>query len=440
LEKTFHLVALGCPKNRVDAEVIWASMASQGLVAVDDPEQADVIVINTCAFIQTAVSESLDTIVQLGRYRREGRCSLLIVAGCLTARYSDSLPGELSEVDLFVGPAEAGQLGKLVTAERIPGRISCAKHAAFLPQAATPRANSLTAGAAYMKVAEGCSRQCSFCIIPDLRGPQRSRPIQDLVEEAENLVRHGVCEIVLVAQDLAGWGNDLQGKPELADLVEALAEVAGLWWLRLMYLFPMNVPEQLVRVIADNEKVLNYLDLPFQHVDEGVLRRMRRGGDPEQFGRFVEKLRKEIPGVVLRTTWMTGFPGETHAAFERLVDFVQRHRFERLGVFTFSPEEGSEAASLEEGVLEDVARDRSDTLMRRQQEISLAYHQSLLGSFLEVLVEQEPVKGEYIGRAWNQAPEVDGQTFLTGEAEIGEVVCAKVVRADPYDLEAEIVA
>lgn len=436
---TFHIVTLGCPKNRVDSEVIWANVATAGLAAVDDPAQAEVIIVNTCAFVQSAVVESLDTIVELGRYKEEGRCRKLVVCGCLTPRFGEELARELPEVDLFVGPAEAGEIGRMLAGQQESQTLSCATGQAFLPSAATPRVNSLAAGSAYLKVAEGCSRRCTFCIIPALRGPQRSRSPDDLVEEASNLAALGVREVVLVAQDLASWGVDLPGKPRLADLVEALAGVAGIDWIRLMYMFPTEVPERLIRVMAENEKVLPYLDLPFQHADAEVLRRMRRGGDPQTFLALVEKLRKQIPKVVLRTSLMTGFPGEERAAFQRLFDFVERCRFERLGVFIFSAEEGTEAAKLPDQVEKEEAQKRHRELMTLQREIASAYHQSLVGTTQAAIVEQELEPRLFEGRLWCQAPEVDGRLTLRGKARVGDIVRVKVTGAGPYDLEGKVV-
>lgn len=438
MARTFHIVTLGCPKNRVDSEVIWADVATAGLMAVDDPADAEVIIVNTCAFVQSAVVESLDTIVEMGRYKEEGSCRQLIVCGCLTPRFREELAEELPEVDLFVGPAEAGEIGRLLK-NPPKSRLSCAAEQAFLPAASTPRVNSLAAGSAYLKVAEGCSRRCSFCVIPRLRGPQRSRTLEDLVEETSNLAALGIREVVLVAQDLASWGVDLPKKPRLADLVEALAGVAGIRWIRLMYLFPTEVPERLIRVMAENDKVLPYLDLPFQHADAEVLRRMRRGGDPETFLALVERLRKEIPKVVLRTSLMTGFPGEDQAAFERLFDFVERCRFERLGVFIFSPEEGTEAAGLPDPVEKEEAQKRHRELMTLQQEIATAYHQSLVGSTQAAIVEEELEPRLFAGRLWCQAPEVDGRLTLRGRARAGDIVRVKVTAAGPYDLEGKVV-
>ncbi len=439
MPRTFHIVTLGCPKNRVDSEVIWADAALQGLVATDDPAEADVIIVNTCAFIQSAVVESLDTIVEMGNYKEEGRCSQLIVCGCLTARFGEELLAELPEVDLFAGPAEAGEIGRLLSRPPGGGRLSCASGQAFLPSASTPRVNSLSAGSAYLKVAEGCSRKCTFCIIPRLRGPQRSRSIGDLVAEAADLARLGIREVILVAQDLAGWGVDLPEKPRLADLVEALAGVSGIRWLRLMYLFPTEMPERLIRVMAEKENVLPYLDLPFQHADPGVLKRMRRGGDPETFVAVVERLRREIPGLVLRTSLMTGFPGEDRVAFERLFGFVERCRFERLGVFIFSPEEGTQAVELPDPVEPEVAQKRHRELMTLQKEIAWDYHRSLVGSTQAAIVEAELEPGVFTGRLWCQAPEVDGGLTIGGRARAGEIVRVRITKAGPYDLEGKVV-
>lgn len=439
MARTFYIVTLGCPKNRVDSEVVWAGAATRGLVATYDPAEADVIIINTCAFVQSAVVESLDTIVEMGRYKEEGRCSQLIVCGCLTPRFREELLSELPEVDLFVGPAEAGKIGEWLVQDQTHSGLSCEPGQAFLPSAATPRVNSLATGCAYLKVAEGCSRRCTFCIIPRLRGPQRSRPLDDLVEETSNLAGLGVHEVILIAQDLANWGVDLPKKPRLSDLVEALAGIAGIRWLRLMYLFPTEVPERLIRIMATSKTVVPYLDLPFQHADAEVLRRMRRGGDPDTFVALVEKLRREIPGVVLRTSLMTGFPGEDRAAFERLFAFVERCRFERLGVFIFSPEEGSPAATFSDPVEKDVAQKRHRELMTLQRDVASAYHRSLIGTVQAAIVEAEVEPGVFVGRLWSQAPEVDGSTTLKGRVRVGEIVRARITAAGPYDLEGKVV-
>ncbi len=440
MKKRFHLIGLGCPKNQVDSELVWAQLSSQGWTAVDDAAEAELIVVNTCAFLTEAVEESLDTIVQAASFKTRGRCKKLVVAGCLPGRYSQQLLDDLQEVDLFVTPEKVGEISTLVESDLgKEGKLQGSPGRSFLMDADTPRANSLSAGAAYLKVAEGCSRKCSFCVIPSIRGPNRSRSIDDLVREAENLVRWGANELILVAQDLASWGTDLPGKPALHELVDELAVVPGLWWLRLMYLFPTKIPEQLLEVIARHETVLPYLDIPLQHVDPEVLKRMKRGGDPQTLLNFIGKIRKQVPGAVLRTSLMTGFPGETEQAFERLMGFVKEARFERLGVFAFSAEEGTEAASLDHQVPREVVLKRQRQLMDEQVAIAEEYHHGLVGRSMEVLVEGIGGEGEMIGRAWNQAPEVDGQTFMTGEAIIGEVVRVRITDADPYDLQGEII-
>ncbi len=438
--RRFHLIGLGCPKNKVDSEVVWAQLASRGWTAVDDPAEAELIIVNTCAFLREAVEESLDAIMQASSYKTVGRCKELVVAGCLPGRYTDGLVDELEEVDLFVTPEKIGDLAELLETKREKrSRLVGDSADSFLMDSNTPRANSLSAGAAYLKVAEGCSRKCSFCVIPSIRGPQRSRPIDDLITEAENLVRWGANELILVAQDLASWGSDLPKRPSLDELVDELAGVAGLWWLRLMYLFPTKVPKRLLDVIARHETVLPYLDIPLQHVDPAVLKRMKRGGDAQTMLDFIGKIRQMLPGAVLRTSLMTGFPGETDESFERMACFVREAKFERLGVFAFSAEEGTEAAKLDKQVPHELALQRQKQLMQIQVSIAEDYHRSLVGKSLEVLVEGIADKGEMIGRAWNQAPEVDGQTFMTGDAIIGEVVRVRITDADPYDLQGRII-
>ncbi len=437
-DRTFHLVGLGCPKNRIDSEILWAGMAARGLRAVDDPADADVIVVNTCAFIRSAVEESLQTIVALASHRRSGRCAQLVVAGCLTSRYRQQLLAELPEVDLFIGPAEVGNLPKLLR-KKPKRRLRARPAASFLPRATTGRVNSLSAGAAYLKVAEGCSQRCSFCVIPNIRGPQRSRPLIDLVRDAENLIKLGAAEIILVAQDLSAWGRDLHNRPHLPDLVKAIAAVAGLRWLRLLYLYPTRSFHQLLKVMARSPVIIPYLDIPLQHIDAGVLRRMRRGGNATNIRQLIARIRAELPGVAIRTTLMTGFPGESEEAFRQLVQFVEESRFERIGVFTFSPEEGSPACTFPNQVPAALARRRQRQLLALQQKISYAYHRSLGGKTIEVLVEACTGKNRFRGRAWNQAPEVDGKTILHGQATVGDIVCMRVTRVGPYDLEGTIV-
>lgn len=436
---TFHLVSLGCPKNRVDAEFIWAAAAGRGLLAVDDPARADVIVVNTCAFVQSAVEESIDTILQLAEFKKRGRCRRLVVSGCLPARYRRQLVEQLPEVDLFCGPGEVGRLGEWLQ-ESSPGpHLRLQPGGAFLPAGDQGRVNSLSPGAAYLKVAEGCDRRCSFCIIPRLRGPLRSRPLAELVRETAGLVELGVREVVLVAQDLASWGRDLPGRPALAELVEELARVDGVHWLRLMYLFPGRVPERLLQVVAGQAKVLPYFDLPFQHADARVLERMRRGGDPVLYRRLIERVRRLLPQAVLRTSLMTGFPGEDEQAFAVLERFVVENRFQRLGVFAFSAEEGTAAADFPDQVPRSLAERRRRRLLDLQREISHQYHQSLLGRQLEVLVERVEDEDGCSGRAWNQAPEVDGRTVIHGRAQPGSIVAARVTGAGEYDLEVEMI-
>jgi ribosomal protein S12 methylthiotransferase len=430
--KTFHLITLGCPKNRVDAEILWAALAREGLAAVDDPSEAEVILVNSCAFIRPAVQESIDTILSLADHKRTGVCRWLVVAGCLPPRYGPAISSLLPEVDLFIGPGEIGDIGRFFS-KASAERFHC-ERPSFMQKASTPRVNSLSKAAAYLKVAEGCSRRCSFCTIPKIRGRTKSRELRDLLSEARQLARHGIREIILVAQDLSSWGSDLKSKPTLADLVEALSSISDLSWIRLMYVFPGRLSKRLIRCLADQKNVLPYLDIPMQHADEGVLRRMNRGGSPQSLLRIVSRLRAEIPGVVLRTSLMTGFPGEDERAFSHLVEFVESARFERLGVFAFSKEEGTPAGVMAGCPPAKVAVQRKAALLSLQRKIAIAYHQSLLGTTQEVLIERSAGKN-WIGRMWNQAPEVDGVTLVHGRASEGSIQKVHVTKAGPYDLE-----
>ncbi len=427
---TFYMVGLGCPKNRVDSDQLWAELAMRGISPVSDPAEAELIVVNTCAFVGDAVAESVDVIGELSEYKQNGRCNTLAVCGCLPARFRTAGRAGTGGVDLWLRPAPAKKV-----VERILGAASSSRNRAGRAAGAPPaRANSLSAGAAYLKVADGCSRRCSFCLIPRLRGPLRSRAIGELVREAEQLAAMGVKEIVLVAQDLASWGQDIPGRPGLWRLLDGLAGVDGVRWIRMMYLFPRRPPLRLLGLFERHENILPYFDVPLQHADARVLRRMRRGGGPAAHEKFIRAIRERVPGAVIRTTFMVGFPGEDERAFGTLMKFVERVRFERMGAFVFSPEEGTDAAGLSGGIDLALARERLGMLMELQAGIALEYHRSLVGGVIDVLVESAG-RGRSTGRAWNQAPEVDGETVIEGRAEAGEIVKARVTGCGPYHLE-----
>jgi ribosomal protein S12 methylthiotransferase len=443
---TVYFVSLGCPKNRVDTEVMLGSTLERGHDVVSEPGEADVIVVNTCGFIGEAKEESVDTILEMARYKspENGRCKKLIVTGCLTQRYPKEVAEQIPEIDQIFGSGEVDKVAKALHLRTVKDdeRIDVAEEPSYLYDAGTTRALSQASHSAYVKIAEGCDRPCAFCIIPKLRGPQRSRTIDDIEDEVRGLVDRGARELNLIAQDLTKYGDDLEDPPNLAALLRRLARIDGVKWLRLHYAYPTAVTDELIDVIASEPRVAKYIDVPFQHVDDTVLKRMRRGHTHKQLDQLVEKLRTRVPGIVIRTTFLVGHPGETPEAFQRLADFVEKSRFERLGVFTFSKEDGTPSAELEDVVLKNEAKKRRTAIMRLQRAISKQQQKALVGQEIEVLVDGVSDESEYLlqGRWYGQAPEIDGVVYLTdGEARPGDIVRAKVTKYADYDLAASIV-
>ncbi len=444
-----YMHTLGCPKNRVDSEVMLGTLADAGYRLVQEPRQADVIVVNTCGFIESAKQESIGAIVELAEMKAEGRCRKLVVAGCLTQRYHDELAAELPEVDHFVGTGAYQDIARIV-ADAQASRV-IVPDPDFVHAATTPRVNSLPSHTAYLKIAEGCDNACAFCIIPRLRGPQRSRTTEDLVAEAEALAASGTVELSLVAQDLTAWGQDLPGRPRLHQLLPALCRVEGIRWIRLHYAYPRDFPDALVDVIAGEPRIVKYLDMPLQHSSDRLLRAMKRGRDSRFLRALLAKLRARVPGIALRTSLIVGLPGETEEDFEDLLSFVREQQFERLGVFEYSREEGTPAAGMDGQVPEDVKRARFDAVMEVQQVIAAAHQRSWIGRRVEVLVEGASDESEHLlaGRTAQQAPEIDGVTYLNEIAIAGqegaavypgEIVTAEVTDASAYDLVARVVA
>src|SRR5512144_50420 len=347
-----YIHTLGCPKNRVDSEVMLGTLAEAGYRLVQDPEKAEVIVVNTCGFIESAKEESVEAIVELADLKREGRCKKLVVTGCLVQRHAEELARELPEVDHFLGTGAYQDVARIVSDAQAKRLV--VPDPDFVHSAATPRVNSLPSHTAYLKIAEGCDNACAFCIIPKLRGPQRSRPIDDVVGEAAALAAQGAVELSLVAQDLTAWGYDLPGRPRLHDLLRELVKVDGVRWIRLHYAYPRDVPDALVDVIAREPKIAKYLDMPLQHSSDRLLRTMRRGRDSAFLRELLARLRARVPGIALRTSLIVGLPGETEEDFQGLLRFVEEQRFERLGVFTYSREEGTDAAGMPDQVPEKV--------------------------------------------------------------------------------------
>jgi ribosomal protein S12 methylthiotransferase len=452
-----HFLSLGCPKNRVDAEHMLGLAVGSGHEIVDTAEDADTIIVNTCAFIGEAKVESVNAILEMGQVKAKGG-QKLIVSGCLAQRYVGQLESEMPEVDHFLGTSDYAAITSVLSGGEAP---AASADGTFVPLSALrrpknlvtddlvfvagcdiPRVNSMPRYTAYLKIAEGCDNTCAFCIIPKLRGKQRSRPIEDLVREARRLVDDGVVELNLIAQDLTGYGHDLPGKPKLHELLKALGEVEGLRWVRCMYAYPRTLTDELLGQLASGNNALPYLDIPVQHGSDKMLRRMRRGRDQKRLSELLLGVRAAVPDVVLRSTVIVGFPGEDEEDFQMLVDFAQAVRFERLGVFKYSDEENTAAYELDLKVSSKDKRARFDKLMRRQRRIHKEKLEGLVGTVHEAVVEGQSDEHELlvVGRLWSQAPEIDGITYLSSSRTlaVGDIVHVRITETHDYDVVAEV--
>jgi ribosomal protein S12 methylthiotransferase len=437
--KSLYMMTLGCPKNRVDSEVMLGTLQTRGYHLVDEASEAEVIVVNTCAFLKAAEQESVDNILELAEHKKTGRCSTLVVTGCLVQRHGATLLQELPEVDHFLGTSAYAQLGDVLAAEASPRQLI--PDPDYIATAAVPRVNSMPGYTAYLKVSEGCDNDCAFCIIPTLRGGQRSRTVADLVQEAQALAEGGVKELNLVAQDLTAYGHDLPGRPSLASLLRALCQV-DVRWIRLHYAYPRVFSDELIEVMASEPRIARYLDMPLQHASDRLLKTMRRGRDSTFLRKLVAKLRARVPGLTFRTSLIVGLPGETEEDFEILQDFVKELRFERLGVFQYSDEEGTASYLMEGKVPKRTIERRWRQVMAVQKRISREQNRALVGTRLQVLVEGVSPETDLllVGRHQGQAPEIDGQVYLNeGLAYPGELVTAEVTEAHDYDVVARIV-
>jgi ribosomal protein S12 methylthiotransferase len=436
--ETVHLLSLGCAKNTADSELMLGSLVRAGFEITSDPDEAQVLVVNTCAFIEPAKKESIDAILEAAELKRRGGPKRLVVAGCLAQRYGAELSEQFPEVDIFVGTGNFLDLPELLRrTERAETRpIPYAGAAHLMPGVEMPRIRLGSPWSAYLKVSEGCDHRCAFCIIPKIRGRHESRPLDDVAEEARRLAESGVREINLIAQDLTAYGRDLSPRSSLAALLERLAQIDGIRWIRLLYCYPNFVTDQLLATITAYGRVVNYIDMPLQHADDGVLRAMRRERSGDALRKLLDRIRRAIPSVTLRTSFIVGFPGEDEKAFLKLVNFVREQQFDRVGVFTYSREENTLAYAMPNQVPEPIKRRRRAELMEVQAQISLQKNRELMGREVEALVEGEASGRTRRLRARNsgQAPEIDGMMLLSGEAELGEIVRARVERAMTYDL------
>ncbi len=435
-------VSLGCDKNLVDSEVMLGLLAQRGYQMVDSEDMADVIVINTCCFINDAKEESIQTILEMAEYKKEGRIKALIVTGCLAQRYKQEIIDEIEEVDAVLGTASYDKVVEAID-KALEGQISVEMtDIDALPMVESRRLVTTGGHFAYLKIAEGCDKHCTYCIIPKIRGNFRSVPMEHLLKEAEELVNQGIKELILVAQETTLYGKDIYGEKSLHKLLRELCKICGLRWIRILYCYPEEIYDELIQVIKEEDKICKYLDLPIQHASNDILKRMGRRTSKEQLVEIIEKLRREIPEIALRTTLITGFPGETKEQHEEVMEFIDEMEFDRLGVFTYSPEEDTPAAVMEGQIEEDVKEERQADLMELQQEIAFELAENMIGREVLVMIEGKVAdENAYVGRTYKDAPNVDGLIFVEADEELmsGDFAKVRITGALEYDLIGEII-
>lgn len=434
-------ISLGCDKNLVDSEVMLGIVEKNGYRIVDSEEDADIIVINTCCFIHDAKEESIQTILEMAEYKKTGRLKALIVTGCLAQRYKEEILSEIPEVDAVLGTASYDKIAETIRRALECGGFVELSDINALPLVDTKRLVTTGGHFAYLKIAEGCDKHCTYCIIPKLRGNYRSVPMERLLKEAQELAEQGVKELILVAQETTVYGKDIYGEKSLHLLLRKLCEIKGLRWIRVLYCYPEEIYDELIKVMKEEKKICRYLDLPIQHSEDEILRRMGRRTTRQQLISTVEKLRREIPDIVFRTTLITGFPGETKEQHEALMDFVDEMEFERLGVFTYSPEEDTPAADFPGQIPEEVKEERRAELMELQQEIAFDRAEEMAGKELLVMIEGKVADEDaYVGRTYMDAPNVDGLIFVNTDRELvsGDFAKVTVTGAVEYDLIGEL--
>ena len=434
-------VSLGCSKNLVDTEMMLGILREHGIELTPEPAEADILIVNTCAFIESAKEESITTILNMAEYKESGRCRSLIVAGCLGQRYGQELLDDMPEADAIIGTGAWNRIMEAVEESLKGHRVVIAGEDKLLYDEHTPRITTTPAYTAYVKIAEGCNNRCAFCAIPYIRGAYRSRPIEDIRDEVANLAARGVKEIILIAQDTTEYGRDLYGEPQLAKLLRTLCTVEGVHWIRTLYSYPTYFSDEHIETIASEPKLVKYVDLPMQHAHDEVLRRMHRPDTQASMRALIEKLRTRIPGVTIRSTFIVGFPGETDAQYQTLRNFLEEMRLDKVGVFTYSREEGTPAYDMPNQVPEDVMQERYHDLMSLQCKISEELNHELEGRELEVLVEgrDEEQANIAVGRSYREAPDVDGQVYIEGDtdSQIGDLVRVRVLQGFTYDVVGE---
>lgn len=457
--KNVLFVSLGCDKNLVDSEKMLGLLNEAGYRVSQEESEADAIVVNTCCFIHDAKEESVETILEMAEWKKKGRLKALIVTGCMAQRYQDEIQQEIPEVDAVIGTtgyteivpildeilaeAEASQKEAAVEEPKEKSFVNCCPSIDLLPASLADKRVVTTGGyTAYLKIAEGCNKRCTYCIIPYIRGHYRSFPMEDLLEEARKLAEGGVKELILIAQETTVYGMDCYGRKALPELLTKLCEIEGIEWIRILYCYPEEITDELIAVMKKEKKICHYLDIPIQHSEDTILKRMGRRTNRAELVSLVEKLRKEIPDIVLRTTLITGFPGETEEEFKNMVDFVDSMEFDRLGVFPYSAEEGTKAAEMDGQITEEVKESRRDEIMALQQEISADKAASRIDDEMSVLIEGYLYEDDiYIGRTYMDAPKVDGNVFVRAEEELisGDIVPVRITGANEYDLMGDVI-
>ena len=448
--KKVGFISLGCPKNLVDSEVMMGQLKLKGYEITGDASEAETLVVNTCGFIDAAKKESIEAILEAARLKSEGKCRRLVVAGCLVERYREELRAEIPEVDAFIGTSQINDITTVaderVNTRSLPVLPLGNQTATYLYDESTPRVLATPAHYAYVKIAEGCDRPCAFCFIPQMRGHFRSRRFGSVVAEAKRLAEQGVKEIILVAQDSSRYGEDLGERDALAALMRELCRLEGVEWVRVMYTYPTHISDAFLDALAEEPKAVKYLDMPLQHASQNVLRLMKRGGSRASLERLIERVRRRVPGLAVRTTFITGFPGETEEDFEELLAFVRNVEFDRVGVFTYSDEEGTPAFDLPGKVDAKVARRRRARLMKAQSRVSLRKNRARVGETVRVLFEGPSAETELLwqGRTQAQAPDIDGCVLINdapegSQPELGDFVNVEIIEAQEYDLVGRIV-